>query len=224
MNPRNRKTTAARHDGCDIFELVVALRKGLGGGPSVLADVSRVAYYSFTQEEVVAEGVPTAERLASAYKRLAESAERLSAASDSLAKPVRQIEFTLQELNIGLDTWHTMASGSNDDGYYWNREVGYVRLNDGWGLAIRSTTGHETNPDAEDTDRWRFNDAPRYLRVEAIDKLPDLLEGLIVNAEKTAKKLQDKSIEAEEQAAALKAAADEVKRERQRAKQTKEKR
>ena len=52
-------------------------------------------------------------------------------------------------------------------------------------------------------DSQLFADAPRAYRIEALDKLPDLLEQLIKNTDKTAKKLQEKTAESKELASAL---------------------
>ena len=48
-----------------------------------------------------------------------------------------------------------------------------------------------------------FNEAPRSLRVEAIDKIPDLLEKLIKEAEAIAKKVRAKVSQATELAEAI---------------------
>jgi hypothetical protein len=65
------------------------------------------------------------ERLASAYKRLAASAEVLNSASDEFAKPVAELDAALQTLNLGLLTWHRVAGGEDDNDNFWSREVGY---------------------------------------------------------------------------------------------------
>jgi hypothetical protein len=170
----------------------------------------------------VAEGPSTSERLASAYKRLAASSEALNAASNQLSKPIAEAEALLQRLNIGLDTWQRVAGHSHDSGHFWSREIGYIKFYDGtWSLAIRATRGHEAEEE-DHTEIWRFNDAPRSYRIEALDKLPDLLEELIKNADKTAKKLLEKTVEANELASALKQAADEIHQQKELAKAQKE--
>ena len=158
----------------------------------------------------MAEGPSTSERLASAYRRLAASAQALNTASEELAKPISQLEEALQKLNIGLDTWETIAGGHDDHGGHWRRELGYVSCADGlWHLAIQKREGHPSWA-ADEIENWKFNDAPRSLRIEALDKLPDLLEQIIKNSEKTAKKLKQKTVEAQELASVLTQAADEV--------------
>ncbi len=172
----------------------------------------------------MSEGPSTSERLSSAYKRLAASAEVLNAASDEFSKPILELETALQELNVGLATWKKIVGGDDHEYQtYWQRDVGYATVGDKWGLAIRTVEGCEYW-DRDTIKEWLFKDAPRSYRIEAFDKLPDLLEELIKNSDKTAKKLKEKAVEARELAAALKQAADEVKQQKEAAKQQKKER
>lgn len=171
----------------------------------------------------MAEGSLASVRLAFAYKRLAASSEVLNAASDEYSKPISELDAQLQKLNIGLITWQNIASGSDEGDGYWSRDVGYAKIGDKWGLAIRTVDGRHSW-DRDDIEEWSFHEAPRSYRIEALEKLPDLLEQLIKNAEKTAKKLQEKTVEAKELASALKQAVEEVKQEKDAAKQQKKER
>ena len=58
-------------------------------------------------------------------------------------------------------------------------------------------------PDEEIERTWRFDQAPQYLRVKAIDKLPDLIEDLVRTVDKTAERLRKKVGPAEELATAV---------------------
>src|SRR5207247_728944 len=115
----------------------------------------------------------------------------------------------LQRLNIGLTTWQKVVGGEDDHTNYWSRDVGYAKIGHAWGLAIRTRNGNLTDEVAYD-EEWLFNDAPRSYRIEAMDKLPDLIEELIKVSDKTAKKLKEKSVEARELATALSQAAQEL--------------
>jgi hypothetical protein len=150
------------------------------------------------------------ERLSSAYKRLVESAESLSAAADEFGKPVAEIDLALERLNLGLLTWEKVSGGDDDDLDWWERDVGYARIRRQWGLAIRKINGNHNHPGEERVEEWLFNDAPRSYRIEALDKLPDLLEHLIKNSDKTAKKLREKVVEAQELATAITKATEEL--------------
>jgi hypothetical protein len=154
------------------------------------------------------------ERLASAYKRLVASAEVLSSATDEFSKPIAQLDEALRKLDLGLLTWETVASGQDDEYNWWQRDVGYARIDHKWGLAIRKLNGNHGYPDDDRQEQWLYNEAPRSYRIEALDKLPDLLEQLIKNADKTAKKLREKAVEAHDLAAALKSATAEIKQQK----------
>ncbi len=156
-----------------------------------------------------------AERLASAYKRLAASAEVLNAASDEFSKPILELETALEKLNVDLITWERVVGGRDDDDNYWGRDVGYTMVDGKWRLVIRAVTGND-RVDMHDVEQWAFNEAPRSYRIEALDKLPDLLEGLTKNADKTAKKLKETTVEVRDLAVALKQATQEVRQKKER--------
>ncbi len=48
-------------------------------------------------------------------------------------------------------------------------------------------------PPGDTTEEWLFNEGPRWLRSEAVAKIPDLIEALIKQAEHTTNKI-NKSI------------------------------
>lgn len=158
----------------------------------------------------MAEVPSRAERLASAYKRLAASAEVLSTVSDEFAKPIEELNVALQQLNLGVLTWEKVSGGDDDQDNFWRREVGYARINGKWGLAIRKINGNHGFEEDSRVEEWPFNMAPRSYRIEALDRLPELLEELIKGSDKAAKKIKEKTAEAYELAAALKSATQEV--------------
>jgi hypothetical protein len=155
------------------------------------------------------DAVPAPVRLVDAFKRLATSAQSLSFASDEFAKPIARIDAVLKQLNLGLIAWEKIQGGEDEDENYWSHDVGYAKVDDVWGLAIRSRQGNHQIDEAV-LEEWLFNSAPRPLRIDAIDKVPALLEKLITAAEKTAKKLREKTAEAHDLAAALAEAASEI--------------
>lgn len=149
------------------------------------------------------------QRLAHAYKRLVASSETHRSASYEFSKPFAEIERAIKSLNLPVVTWQKMAGGSDNYGGYWSRDVGYARTKGIWGLAIRSVRGHDSW-DEDDIEQWPFDEAPSSLRLEALDKLPDLLEEIIKNADKTTKKLEEKTPDALDLARAIKDAATEL--------------
>lgn len=149
---------------------------------------------------------PVAERISAAFPKLRIAAKALNTASDELGKAISPIESILKSLNIGVPTWAQITGSNDPDGSYWSRDVGYTKIASTWCIAIRSTSGHH-GFDRHDEDVWPFNDAPRWLRSDAVGKLPDLIESLVKRTEETTKKIQGKTKQAAEIAAALTAAA-----------------
>jgi hypothetical protein len=65
------------------------------------------------------------------------------------------------------------------------------------------TNGNVRHPEQDEVDIWFFNDAPRFIKTKAVDKLPDLIEGLVAVSDKTADKLLRKTPVAQEFAGAV---------------------
>ena len=132
------------------------------------------------------------QRVAGAFTRLATSADELNAVSDELAEPIRAIEHTLKTLNLGVQAWVTFAGSENPEtGDYSHSSVGYARFHNTWGLAISTMTGNlHTPPEHSDVETWRFNDAPRSLRMEALSVFPDLLDELAKTSNRVTKRLK----------------------------------
>lgn len=137
------------------------------------------------------------DRISAAFDKLTVSAKSINDVSNELAKYVSSLEHALERLNVGVACWTKISSGS--DGFnYWSQDVGYTLLSRKWRLAIRTVSGNEGDPEREDGDVWAFNDAPRYLRVKAVDKLPDLIEALVEATDAAAKRLTEKVAPAKE--------------------------
>src|ERR1700730_359701 len=123
------------------------------------------------------------ERVTGSIKQLSLVATDLNKASDELGKAISAIDAVLQSMNIGVPTWVKIHGG--EDPYngldYWSRDVGYAKIDKRWGIALRTREGNYNNPDGEQCESWLFNDAPRWLRVEGVEKIPDLLDDLVKN-------------------------------------------
>jgi len=134
--------------------------------------------------------VPPAEKIQTFYPRLVRAAEELNAASDQLGKPISIWEAILRKLNLGISAWVEISG--NDEGYYWwDRSVGYTKLKDTWGIAVRKRNGTGSgDPNEVEEETWAFSEAPRWMRIEAVGKLPDLLEALLKQAEDTTNKIK----------------------------------
>jgi hypothetical protein len=68
-----------------------------------------------------------------------------------------------------------------------------------------STRSDQTQPELSKDKIWPFNEAPRYLRVKAVDKLPDLIEAMVAATDATAERLRKKVEPARELATAVNA-------------------
>jgi len=159
----------------------------------------------------MAEGPSPSERVAASYKRLAASAATLSSASDELAKSISALDEALKRLNLGVPAWQEIHGSDNDgSGNFWSRDIGYAKIGGKWGIALRTTEGNHNAPEYDQIEEWLFNDAPRWLRIDAIDKIPDLIDKLIAAADETSIKIKQKTEKAQELAAALSQAASDL--------------
>jgi X-X-X-Leu-X-X-Gly heptad repeat protein len=142
--------------------------------------------------------VPPSDRIsASLFKQLADSAARLNSGSDELAKAIRPIDVALKKLNLGVAAWYPYIGSEepDSDGDYYCRRIGYAKVSGKWGLALSTVSGNAPH-DVHNYEEWLFNDAPRRMRLEALDHIPDLLEQLVKEANKVAEDLQNKAVTA----------------------------
>ena len=92
-----------------------------------------------------------------------------------------------------MTAWVKVA-GDDDPmtGVYWHRSIGYDKVSSRvWGIAICYRVVDADQVVRQD-DEWLFNEAPRAYRLEALDKLPQLLEKLTNVADQTAAALRKK--------------------------------
>jgi hypothetical protein len=154
--------------------------------------------------------VPPAERVQDSYKRLASAAKNLNVASDGLGKAISVLEAAIQKLNLGVSAWVRLSGWESENGFdWWSREIGYTKLRDRWGIALRKMSGNLNFPDDDLVEQWMFNEAPRWMRAEAVGKIPDLLEALLRQAQDTTKVIKDKTAQAYELAVAMSKVAEE---------------
>lgn len=150
--------------------------------------------------EVKNDSLGPTERTTVAFGALAASAKKLNDVSGELAQPVASLERALHRLSIGVACWTRIAG--HDDGYNcWSQDVGYSMINGEWRLAVRKTHGDDPENALEEV--WPLNEAPLYLRIRAVDKLPDLLEAFVKATDAAANRLSKKVRPAQELAAAV---------------------
>jgi len=152
---------------------------------------------------------PPAERITASFKQLAVSSHDLTSAADDLGRAISTLDAALKTLNLGVSAWHQIARNEEPHGSYWTRDIGYTKVSGKWGIALRKTSGYY--PTAEHHEEvWLFSDAPRWMCIESVGKIPELFEELIKRTEETTKKIRAKTTEAGDLAAAISAAASEV--------------
>ena len=155
-----------------------------------------------------------AERVQNSYKELNVAAKELNSASDGLKEAVSVLDAALQRLNLGVSAW--VVLGSNDDGQdeWWDRRIGYTKIGKDWRIALSYRRGHYQWPDDDHVEEWAFDDAPRWMRIESVGKIPELLDALITQAKETAGKMKKKTQQVLELGAAMSKALDEVEAQR----------
>jgi hypothetical protein len=157
------------------------------------------------------EVTPT-QRVQESYKQLAQAALSLNSASDELGKAISVLDAALKKLNLGVSAWVTLSQndgGKQGQDWWWARQFGYTKVRDKWGVALRSVSGDHAYPDGDSEEAWLYNDAPRWMRTEAVAMIPDLLEALLKQAQDTTKGIEKKTAQALELAGAIDALAQE---------------
>jgi len=72
---------------------------------------------------------------------------------------------------------------------------------------VRTVDGDDSRQE-DDVEQWLFNDAPRLLRVQAIEKIPELLEALLKNAAEMSNRISERAEEVDALTAAMSSVVD----------------
>jgi hypothetical protein len=137
------------------------------------------------------EQLAPADRITAAFALLTESARQINAVSIELLRSIASLEDAINRLNVGVACWTEFNEGS-DGAYWWRESIGYADVNGKWCIAIQKSQGSEYDPERSSEKTYEFNHAPRYMRVKAVDKLPDLIEALVKATDATTERLQKK--------------------------------
>lgn len=145
------------------------------------------------------------EKIQKHFQALVSIAPSLNTVSDELTQAVAILDEALKKLNIGLSAWVMFCSRGNDDysEYYDVDQIGYCKVNGNWGIAIQHLWGDEVRDHHNSEGPWLFKDASREMRVQAVDKIPELIEELSKVAAKTQKKIQEKTKQVRDLAVAV---------------------
>jgi hypothetical protein len=135
------------------------------------------------------------EKIQKHFQALASIAPSLNTVSDELTQAVGVLDEALKKLNIGLSAWVIFRSRGDDDypQFYDLDQIGYCKVNSTWGIAIQHVWGDESTDSHHSEGPWLFNEASREMRIQAVDKLPELIEELSRVAAQTQKKIQEKT-------------------------------
>src|SRR5262249_22096162 len=149
-------------------------------------------------KEVMASSVP-----AELLKQLSYASEGLNNVSDIFNGEIKVIEEALASYNLGVDAW-VEACILNEE--YYGKEgvplgvqdrrimVGYQKWGGKWCLMASSDLPCMDYP--ESVQQWVLRDAPRDVRLQAIQGIPKLLEKLIEEAKKLTAEITKKTVEA----------------------------
>lgn len=136
------------------------------------------------------------------FQALSSLAPELNAASDDLTQAVALLDEALKKLNIGLPVWVAFRFGAEPPLYH-TEQIGYDKVGSKWGIALRCLWGNEDIDDHNEDGPWLFNEAPRDMRLYAVDKIPEVIELLGKAAFDTTKKIQEKAQEVRQFADAI---------------------
>jgi hypothetical protein len=134
---------------------------------------------------------PPAFEIAATLQSLTTVAQNLNELSDRLTAQVLLIERAVNKLNLGVRTTVDVDSSliDNDDFSALVTRLGYTKVDGKWGFAIHQFV----DIDPENTyQTWAFKDAPRDLRLKAVDRIPELMKALVDTSVKLGSDINDK--------------------------------
>jgi hypothetical protein len=148
--------------------------------------------------------------VAASFQHLVGTASQLNSASDHLTSVIDRLDAGLKKLNLGVTAWVEVRRDENpDDCEFITENLGYMRIGSKWGIALRTIEGTRgDDPRNFDDQLWLFTDAPRELRLRAVDKIPKLIAELDRAAKELTKRLITKIDEVNELAAAIESEGD----------------
>lgn len=136
--------------------------------------------------------------LQSSFRELSTNTKQLNEASDDLSAYLHTLDEAFTGLNIGVTGWVTVTTSSEEQNPYLftEEQLGYSKVGQRKGLAVRivKIDRSESGEDREEVkDLWLLNDAPRAMRLRAVDYIPELMQVLTKEAAQTAKRVREKA-------------------------------
>lgn len=111
--------------------------------------------------------------VSNAWPKLVAAAAELNIVSGEMNAVVAELETYFKGLNLGIEVLVSLSASKT-----FARWFGYGKVNKQWGLKIIDESLQNPN----NTIEYRFNDAPRWMRVDSLGRLPDLMEDMLANA------------------------------------------
>jgi len=159
----------------------------------------------------MASGKTKPEDVGTHFRALSSIASSLNKSSDELTRTVGVLDGALKKLNIGLSSWVSYAHLAAEPPEYGSDQIGYAKIDGKWGIALRRIWGDQALGSEQEDGPWLFGDAPREMRILAVDSLPQLIEALARKAFSTAERIDDKA----KQVSALAVLIDEIAKEQE---------
>jgi hypothetical protein len=132
-------------------------------------------------------------------KNLTSLSKSLNEASDALSNQIARIEAALNELKLGLTVWVVISRSFSESGDSYEESLGYGKSAGKWGLLYAT----ELSDEPESWSVVFLRDAPRLEKIEAVKKLPVLLEAIEAKAAEVTKLASEQAAQIAEVAAAL---------------------
>ena len=144
--------------------------------------------------EVSSANETLASKIQISFRQLSDAANSLNKLSDDFGKLASDLDSSMQRLNPGVSAWVTFYNVSTDlvAMETTTQQIGYARIEGKWSLAIRSYMENLGKEGWYGMKEWRFNDAPRDMRMRSIEQLPNLCELLANEASKAAMEVEGK--------------------------------
>jgi hypothetical protein len=131
-------------------------------------------------------------KLQTSYQNLATASKTLNTVSDQFSEAIKSLDAALNKLSPGVSAWvEIKVSPHEEQATLINSEkLGFAKTHGVWGLCIwQGVRNLIDDEDVKTKEWWRFNDAPRTVRLRAIERIPELLAELAKQAESAAKEI-----------------------------------
>ncbi len=125
------------------------------------------------------------QRISDAMMMLDNASHDLNAVSDGMRASIDAINAALKKVNPGVTAWLPLSSGETE------RALGYAKVNGGWCIALRESSGSRDAGTYQE-NIWPFNEASRWMRIDSVQRIPDLFDVLLARVRDMTEKMRSK--------------------------------